>query len=522
MTLQRMFWVRVLLGLLLFAGAACATLVWYGTQRTLPAGLTVDNWEVGGIPITEFGRQLEDKKMLLLQQPVRMVSKHPDVQLQPADWLLEQLGLELPLQDVINRLQPLKTGSVFQRAVYRWHIRNEEWPLTASFDAAKLHATLMRGFPALYNKQPEDAQRIIGPNDMISYVPETSVMRINEPELMNQLQRILPSMRIIGWTVGADGQQFANHSETEGNTPSEAAVQRVKAGDTALTAVSPASRSPFLIALPFVKEEPKLNVSMLQAQGIERKISEFTTSYPQNGEGRIHNIRSTAQSIQDVLLQPGETFDYATYITQTEAKFGFKEAPVILNGKLVPGIGGGICQVSSTLYNAVLRAGLQIVERRNHSLPVSYVPLGQDATFASGHINFKFRNNTAKYLLIRTYTDDQRITVKLFGQAPADITYAIESTTIEKLQPSIKYVLNPTLPKGRKQTISTGKTGYVVDTYRIKMQNGVEVSRERISRDTYSAQPTIIATNEGGAIEPNNRQPEAPLIEDGVKGPTFR
>ncbi|WP_051620860.1 VanW family protein [Paenibacillus sp. UNC451MF] len=520
MTLQRMFLVRALLGLLLFTGAACATLVWYGTQRTLPAGLTVDNWDVGRIPITEFERQLEDKKKLLLQQPVRMMSKHPDAQLQPVDWTLDQLGLELPLQEIYERLQPLKTGSVFQRAAYRWNIRNEEWPLLPSFDASKLHTALLRGFPTLYSKQPEDAQRIIGPNDMISYVPEAAVLRIDEPELIQQLQRILPSMGSVGWTVGTDGQQFAEHSD--GRKTPEAAAHRVNSENAAPTAVSPAGRSPFLIALPFVKQQPNLSVGMLQAQGIERKISEFTTSYPQNGEGRIHNIRSTAQSIQDVLLKPGETFDYATYIAETEAKFGYKEAPVILNGKLVPGIGGGICQVSSTLYNAVLRAGLQIVERRNHSLPVSYVPLGQDATFASGHINFKFRNNTAKYLLIRTYTDDQRITVKLFGQAPADITYGIESTTIEKLQPSIKYVLNPTLPTGKKQTISKGKTGYVVETYRIKMQNGVEVSRERVSRDTYAAQPTIIATNQGGAIEPNSRQPEAPLIEDGVKGPTFR
>ncbi|MCS7459929.1 VanW family protein [Paenibacillus doosanensis] len=519
MTLQRIFWVRMLLGLLLFIGAACATMVWYGTQRTLPPGLTVDHWEVGGITIAEFERQLEDKKKLLLQQTVRMESRRPDVQVQPADWMLEQLGLELPLQEVSDRLQPLKNGSIFQRAVYRWRIRNAEWPLAASFDASKLHAALMRGFPELYNKQPEDAQRIIGPNDMISYVPETAVMRINEPELLNQLQHILPSMGAIGWTAAADSRQLANYPFGEGS--SQSAVHGMKPEDAA-PAVTPVAKSPFLIALPFIRQEPALNISMLQAQGIDRKISEFTTTYPQNGEGRIHNIRSTAQSIQDVLLKPGETFDYAAYIAQTEAKFGFKEAPVILNGKLVPGIGGGICQVSSTLYNAVLRAGLQIVERRNHSLPVSYVPLGQDATFASGHINFKFRNNTEKYILIRTYTDDRRITVKLFGQTPADVTYAVESTTIEKLQPSIKYVLNPTLPNGRKQTISKGKTGYVVDTYRIKLQNGIEVSRERVSRDTYAAQPTIIATNDGGAIEPNTRRPEAPLIEDGVKGPTFR
>ncbi|UUZ82649.1 VanW family protein [Paenibacillus sp. P26] len=187
-----------------------------------------------------------------------------------------------------------------------------------------------------------------------------------------------------------------------------------------------------------------------------------------NSEGRVHNVRSTAATIQDVLLKPGEVFNYAPYIEQTEKTFGFKEAPVIVNGKLVPGIGGGICQVSSTLYNAVLRAGLAIVERRSHSLPVSYVPLGQDATFASGHINFKFKNSTEHYLLIRTMSDDRSLTVKLFGQTPQNLTYDVESVTVETLRPPVKYVLNPALPAGKQETVVQGKPGYVVETYRIQ------------------------------------------------------
>lgn len=520
MKLQPLPVLRVLIAGLLFLGAACASIAWYGKQSTIPGGLTVDNWQAGRIPITEFERQLEGKKEQLMQHTVRLISKQPDVPLQPADWTLEQLGLQLSLQDITNRLQPLQTGSLFQRAAYRWSIRHEEWSLPASFDAAVLHATLMRGFPAMYEAQPKDAQRIIGPNDTISYVPESAVMRIHEADLIHQLQKTLPSMRATGWKVEAEPRGMAAQSGEKQRRNAETADHHAKEAVGAVAASG--GKAPFLIALSFTKQEPNVTVSMLQSQGIDRKISEFTTKYPQNGEGRIHNIVSTASSIHDVLLKPGDVFDYAPYIAETEAKFGFKEAPVILNGKLVPGIGGGICQVSTTLYNAVLRAGLEIVERRNHSLPVSYVPLGQDATFASGHINFKFRNNTQKYMLIRTSADDRQITIKLFGRAPSDVSYAVESKTIETLEPPVKYVLNPTLPSGKQQKISTGKPGYVVETYRIKMQNGVEVGRERVSKDTYAAQPTVIATNQGGKVEPNQRQPETPLIEDGVKGPTFR
>ncbi|UJF36495.1 VanW family protein [Paenibacillus hexagrammi] len=225
-----------------------------------------------------------------------------------------------------------------------------------------------------------------------------------------------------------------------------------------------------------------------------------------------------------MLLAPDDVFDYSKIIEQTEAHFGYKEAPVILNGKLVPGIGGGICQVSSTLYNAVLRSGLEIVERRNHSLPVSYVPLGQDATFASGYINFKFRNNTDSYLLIRTVTTGQNVTVKLFGHMSSSLTYEIESKIIATISPPVKYVHNPSLRRGTTRPISTGKAGYVVETYRYKKQDGVVVGKELISKDRYSPVPTLVAANTGD-IKPDEgkpAEPGSPLLEDGVKGPTFR
>src|SRR5690606_20121148 len=117
-------------------------------------------------------------------------------------------------------------------------------------------------------------------------------------------------------------------------------------------------------------------------------------------------------------------------IARAEELYEYREAPVILNGKLVPGIGCGICQVSSTLYNAVLRSGLEIVERRNHSLPVAYLPIGQDATYAGGAINFRFKNTTGKHLIIRTEVKDRELIVKLFGTMPDNVRYDVESVTL--------------------------------------------------------------------------------------------
>jgi vancomycin resistance protein YoaR len=482
-------YLRILASVLFIVAVICSAIAWYGVQNNLPSGFTVDGWHAGGSSITEFEHILTDKKKLLLQQPVQLISQQPDIPMTPSQGTMEQLGLQVPLQNVLDQLTPLRTGSPFARAVYRWQLRNRHYTIPYEIDATTLHTFLTGQFPALYDKQPVHAQRIVGPTDTISYIPESYVMRIDETALLQRLKEAFPSL-----------------------------------------GTSTKSAEPQSILLSFVKQEPSLTLRTLQDQGVDRKISEFTTALLLNGEGRLHNIRSTAASIHDLLMKPGDVFDYAAYITQTEAQFGFKEAPVIVNGKLVPGIGGGICQVSSTLYNAVLRAGLSIIERRNHSLPVSYVPLGQDATFAAGHINFKFRNNTEKYLLIRTSVDDQGMTVKLFGQIPSDITYTIESKTVRTLQPEIKYVVNPTLPPGQRRTVAEGRSGYVVDTYRYKKQNGRLIGQERISQDTYAAQPTVIAIRQGSKEnkpEPDNGVPpgkpyEAPLIEDGVKGPLFR
>ena len=192
------------------------------------------------------------------------------------------------------------------------------------------------------------------------------------------------------------------------------------------------------------------------------------------------------------MMKPGDVFDYGEIIRLTERETGYREAPVILNGKLTPGIGGGICQVSSTLYNAVLRAGLEIVERRSHSLPVSYLPKGQDATYAEGYINFRFRNTSGKHLIIQSVVRDGLLTVKLFGTLPKNVRYEIRSQTIRTLPPEEETKSSPLLAPGQRIQLMPGRNGYIVDTYRIKYVNGVFQSRVRLSRDTYKSQPSVV------------------------------
>ncbi|SDP00575.1 Vancomycin resistance protein YoaR, contains peptidoglycan-binding and VanW domains [Paenibacillus sp. yr247] len=471
------FYTSIIIGLL---SAFSIALYAYGSQSTLPSNFAVAGWRVGGMPYDKFQQQYEQRLKLLTSFPVQLQTSYSDI---PNRQLaLGELGVQYQKEALEQSLGQLFGSSLIERIKARWTLRHANIPLEVTVNQKQLGTRVKEAWKDLYSQHPVAAKRIVTTQDTLTYEPERKVLRIDTAHLVEHLKEIAPSISYIY------------------------------------------NAAPIRLTLPLYEQSPAVTIETLKRQGIDRKISEFTTSFPTSGEGRIHNIRSTAASIQDLLMAPGEIFDYSKIIEQTEAQFGYKEAPVILNGKLVPGIGGGICQVSTTLYNAVLRSGLDIVERRNHSLPVSYVTLGQDATFASGFINFKFRNSTDAYLLIRTITTDQAVTVKLFGQMSPSITYDIDSNIVETIQPPIKYLHNASLSPGATRPISIGKAGYKVETYRIKRENGTMVSKELISKDQYSPVPTLIASNRGDikTEEGSPPAPVQPILEDGVKGPAFR
>ncbi len=161
-----------------------------------------------------------------------------------------------------------------------------------------------------------------------------------------------------------------------------------------------------------------LKISMDDLKLINYKVSTYTTTYG-SGNSRGSNIENAANKIDDLLLMPGEEFSYENAVGPVIASNGYKYAPVISNGKLVDGIGGGVCQVSSTLYNTQLNAGILPTERRNHSKAVSYVPRGLDATLASGSIDYKFKNTYEYPLVINTKASNGKLTIEIWSNEDA-------------------------------------------------------------------------------------------------------
>lgn len=163
-------------------------------------------------------------------------------------------------------------------------------------------------------------------------------------------------------------------------------------------------------------DKPKISINDLKK--VNHKISTYTTTYG-SGNSRGSNIENAANKIDDLLLMPGDEFSYEKAVGPVIDSNGYKYAPVISGGKLVNGIGGGVCQVSSTLYNTQLKAGILPTERRNHSKPVSYVPRGLDATLASGIIDYKFKNSYDYPLVINTIAKNGNLTIEIWSNKDA-------------------------------------------------------------------------------------------------------
>lgn len=498
--MRKSYYVWIGIALLLLTGLVAWRLIWsYAASDQIPEGTVLKQqggaagnglislgsdaaFALGGLTIDaaldDLAKRAEALRSLRL-------TIHTNGKKQAAVWRLSELGVHIDTAQAASLIAGLRSGSIWDRFQYRRKFPNK-LNIEMGWDRKKFEKQVRSVWGVLDANQPVNAVRTITSDDKVVYTPHQDAYRLDMSALLAQAQAAL------------------------------------EAASTAQWGASPAAKD-IVLALPLRTVHPDITLSRLQAEGVERMIASFTTDFSSSGRGRAHNVSAAAKTLHDWELAPGEVFDYRKVISLTRDKYGFREAPVILNGELVPGIGGGICQVSSTLYNAALLAGLEMVERRNHSLPVSYLPKGRDATFAEGAINFKFKNTTGKHIIIRTKTSGGKLTVKLFGTMPRNVKYKLQSTTVKVIQPPIKEVPSATVPAGQRLLMQSGKSGYIIETYRIKLQDGKEVSRSKISRDTYKAQPTVYSVSPEhsgpGAIQPGDEYSNRKqLLEDGVRG----
>lgn len=172
------------------------------------------------------------------------------------------------------------------------------------------------------------------------------------------------------------------------------------------------------VELPLIADKPKKTKELLSQ--VKEEIGTYSTKFKTNDQNRVFNIQRASNSIDDKLVMPGETFSFNSNTGPRSLKAGYKEATVIMNGEFVPGEGGGVCQVSSTLYNTLLNSNMSIVERHAHSKPISYVPPGKDATVAFDVLDLKFKNNYSAPVYIKSNVAGDTLMITMFGNKSAN------------------------------------------------------------------------------------------------------
>ena len=268
----------------------------------------------------------------------------------------------------------------------------------------------------------------------------------------------------------------------------------------------------YVIKLTITK--PKVTIDQIGSEAFPERLSVFTTRFDESDVSRTTNLRIACKKINGAVLLPGETFSYNKALGPRTVAAGYRNGKIYSGGEVVDGIGGGICQISSTLYNAVLMSNLEIVERRNHQFVTSYVGAGRDATVVYGAIDFRFKN-TRKYPIRITASAVNGIaTVAIYGiKEENEYTFKFSTNTISTIAPTTKYEEDPNLPAGTEKVKQKGANGIVTQTYITKMLNGKVVSTELLSRDTYTAMARIIIKGTKAVANTNTNiptQPETP------------
>ncbi|PEO46799.1 vancomycin resistance protein [Bacillus pseudomycoides] len=215
------------------------------------------------------------------------------------------------------------------------------------------------------------------------------------------------------------------------------------------------------IQLPIASIKPERSTEDMQNMGITQVIAEYSTPMAGRNGSQSFNVNKSANTLSGAIVAPDETFSFNERVGITDAAHGYKSAAVFLQGKVVQSAGGGVCQVSSTLYGAALRADLGVVARSNHSMPVHYLPLGQDAAVADYGPDLKFKNNTGKYIYIQAFSNGSSITTRIFG-TPTGKNVELSSKVIGETENKITAV-----------------------TYKKVTQNGQVISNGQISKSVY-------------------------------------
>lgn len=438
---RKSLYISLALIVLLFAITGISALVYSWDNHAIVNGVTVSGINIGNMSLEQADEKLNEEVTRLKGQTVRL---HEDQFSE--DLTLGDLGLMLSADSVLDEAYNIgRNGSIIKRAISKFNASNGvNLSLSQSWNEEKLSETLTNKLGTL-NVPCVEASFEITPQNTMSIKKE-------------QVGRIVDIDDLVSEIKGID--IFKPIPE---------------------------------ISFKFKEQQPTLTAAQLENQKITGLLATYTTRFDPTQTARSENVRLAAKALDKGIVKPGETLSFNQIVGERTVEAGYKDAYIIVNGQFVPGLAGGICQVSSTLYNTGLLANLPVTQRSNHDLAISYVPLGQDATVAYPTLDLKFNNNTGAYLLIRTKVTNNSITIELYGKVIPGQEVTI-SNKIESVIPAEEQKLvDETLGHGETVVKQAGQSGYIVSSVRTTKLNGKVVKTEPLLQSKYAPLPRIIA-----------------------------
>lgn len=413
-------------------GAVYWSQVWQG--RVYP-GVSIEGIELGGLTEEGAGQKLESLRDEFLASGVTLVLDEHTWRLTRGD-----LGFQLDSAENIGlALMVGRSGPAWQRAREIWQAFyfKADLPLRVTLDRDRAKSVLQTLAGDLYDP-PQNARLVVNNAYQVSIVEGKPGKAIDLDASVNALaQKIYPFNEVM--------------------------------------------------MLHLADQQPQVTTRDVEDMKVTGLLAAYTTYFDASNVNRTYNINVAADALDNNLVKPGDVFSFNRIVGPRSQEAGYKEALIIEQNKFIPGIGGGVCQVSSTFYNSVLLAGLDVVERSNHSLPVAYVPLGRDATVVYGLIDLKFRNNTGGYLYIKTRAGGGALTIAVLGDTDEKKRVELESVVDGVLDFKVVNQDDPSLYQGKTLVENEGVEGYKVRAYRAI--NGVKTL---LSNDVYAPVDKIV------------------------------
>lgn len=415
-------------------------------------GVTVADIPVGGLSVKEAEQKIREAIVTRISQPIKL--NYND-----KSWPISSQDINIAVDASLLAQEAYEVGrkgNIFQQLQERYLTVNRGYtiPIAVSYDAVKLRNILL----AIGQSIDTNAQ-----NAFVSYNgSEVTII----PEIIGKKLNITKTLEDIN-------TQFNNQFS-------------------------------FSISLAVDEIAPLIYAADLAS--IDSLITSYSTQFDVLNSNRSENIRLAAQSINGMLVRQGEVFSFNRIVGPRLVEYGYKEAPVFIEGKIVPDWGGGVCQVSSTLYNAILLADMDIEERTSHFYPPGYVPIGQDATVADNLLDFKFKNSTSANIYIKSEISGNQLNIYILGKRmenrPAIQVIAVDTKVIE---PKTIIKQDITLDLGKQITEVEGQKGFQVTTLRIKKLNDKEISRELLASDEFKPIDKVIRVGTKALPQQNSK-----------------